>query len=284
MPALFFLGKREDFSASGTYHAECLQCILGVYHFIHVEWARVYNRCSEKCGKWPLGFLIYIFDVTTFLVEIGVIAYYRRFLSVRGFLVLIGHCTLQLLTMFLVNVWYPAPMFLTATLFLILMFIFFHGELTRQFSEKEKELGESRIAIMVSQIQPHFLYNSLNAIYYLCDKDTELAKEAINDFSEYLRHNLNSLKRSAPVCFEEELQYVKTYLTLEKMRFDEELNEHRMTESFMWEFLVSFFLEATFSAFHIAQTIKNICVHRISAFGRNRLNISLLYKSDESLF
>lgn len=172
----------------------------------------------------PLGFLIYIFDAATFLAEIGIIAYYRRLLSVRGFLVMIGYCTFQLLTMFLVNVWYPAPMYVAATLFLILMFIFFHGELTRRFAEKEKELGESRIAIMVSQIQPHFLYNSLNAIYYLCDKDTELAKKAINDFSEYLRHNLNSLKRTAPVCFEEELQYVKTYLNLEKMRFDEELN------------------------------------------------------------
>lgn len=172
----------------------------------------------------PLGFAVYMFDVTTFLVEIGMITYYRRFLSVRGFLVLIGHCTIQLLTMFLVNVWYPAPMYVAAALFLILMFIFFHGELTRQFAEKEKELGESRIAIMVSQIQPHFLYNSLNAIYHLCDKDTGLAKKAINDFSEYLRHNLNSLKLTAPVCFEKELQYVKTYLNLEKMRFDEELN------------------------------------------------------------
>lgn len=172
----------------------------------------------------PLGFAVYIFDVTTFLVEIGVIAYYRRFLSVRGFLVLIGHCAIQLITMFLVNVWYPVPMYVTATLFLILMFIFFHGELTRQFAEKEKELGESRIAIMVSQIQPHFLYNSLNTIYYLCDKDSELAKKAINDFSGYLRHILGSVKRTTPVGFAEELQHVKTYLSLEKMRFEEDLN------------------------------------------------------------
>ena len=41
---------------------------------------------------------------------------------------------------------------------------------------KEIELKESKIAIMVSQIQPHFMYNSLNTIYHLCDKDVCLAK------------------------------------------------------------------------------------------------------------
>lgn len=88
----------------------------------------------------------------------------------------------------------------------------------------EKELEESRISIMLSQIQPHFLYNSLNTIYHLCDKDVEAAKRAINDFSEYLRMNLKSLDRKSPVSFQKEMKLVKTYLELEKRRFDEELD------------------------------------------------------------
>ncbi|MGL4282472.1 histidine kinase [Eubacterium aggregans] len=68
----------------------------------------------------------------------------------------------------------------------------------------------------MSQIQPHFLYNSLNTIYHLCGKDPQSARVAVNDFSEYLRGNLDSLKQLRPVPFETELRHVKTYLSLEK--------------------------------------------------------------------
>ena len=82
---------------------------------------------------------------------------------------------------------------------------------------------ESRVAIMLSQIQPHFLYNSLTSISYLCGKDPAAAKHAINDFADYLRGNMDSLKQKTPVPFEMELKHVQIYLSLEKMRFEEEL-------------------------------------------------------------
>ncbi len=88
----------------------------------------------------------------------------------------------------------------------------------------EQELIQNRISIMLSQIQPHFLYNSLTAISRLCDKDPKKAKQAIIEFSTYLRGNLNSLKEKDVIPFEKELEHVKTYLSLEKMRFEDELN------------------------------------------------------------
>ena len=222
---LYFFREKEQISLLPAHMMMGACCVFFLLIVLSMWNGMVFTVDGQgNVANGPLGFAVYLFDVVTFLVEIGLIVRYCRFLAVRDFFMLISHCAIQLLTMFLVNVWYPAPMYVTATLFLILMFIFFHGELTRQFAEKEKELGESRIAIMVSQIQPHFLYNSLNTIYYLCDKDTELAKKAINDFSDYLRHILGSVKRTTPVSFEEELQHVKTYLSLEKMRFEEELN------------------------------------------------------------
>ncbi len=87
----------------------------------------------------------------------------------------------------------------------------------------EKELIQNRIAIMLSQIQPHFLYNVLTAISRLCDVDSGKAKSAILNFSAYLRRNLDSLAEPSLIPFEEELNHVKTYLDLEKMRFDDEL-------------------------------------------------------------
>ena len=70
---------------------------------------------------------------------------------------------------------------------------------------------------MVSQIQPHFLFNTLDTIYGLVDEDTEKAKEAIASFSRYLRGNLDSLKHVTPVPIEREMEHVRTYLELERM-------------------------------------------------------------------
>ncbi len=90
-----------------------------------------------------------------------------------------------------------------------------------ELAQSRLELSESRIAVMVSQIQPHFLFNTLDSIYYLCDEDPGRAKKAIDAFSSYLRANLSSLNRTEPVPIETELTHVRTYLELEKISMEE---------------------------------------------------------------
>lgn len=87
----------------------------------------------------------------------------------------------------------------------------------------EVKLQESHISIMLSQIQPHFLYNTLNSIYYLCETNPMLAKSMVNSFSEYLRNNLSSIEEKGLVPFETELSHIKTYLEIEKVRFEDTL-------------------------------------------------------------
>ncbi len=113
---------------------------------------------------------------------------------------------------------------------IVLQVIFFlkitreHYKEVLEVEKMHKELLESRVAIMVSQIQPHFLYNSLTSIAVLCTKDPKLAKKTTIEFADYLRVNMNSLKEKNPVTFSRELEHLKTYLKLEKMRFGDELN------------------------------------------------------------
>ncbi|MDO4400203.1 MAG: histidine kinase [Coriobacteriia bacterium] len=87
---------------------------------------------------------------------------------------------------------------------------------TEELARAQTEAAESRIAVMVSQIQPHFLFNTLDTIYGLCDEDPQLAKQAIASFSRYLRANLNSLKRTTPVPISVEMEHVRTFLELER--------------------------------------------------------------------
>ena len=87
----------------------------------------------------------------------------------------------------------------------------------------EMRLQESQISIMLSQIQPHFLYNTLNSIYQLCETNPMRARSLVNSFSEYLRNNLSTLEETGLITFETELSHVNTYLDIEKVRFEDTL-------------------------------------------------------------
>lgn len=90
----------------------------------------------------------------------------------------------------------------------------------------EVELAQNRIAIAISQIQPHFLYNSLTAIKQLCVIDPGRAEQAVGDFAGFLRENLDSLSSSSLISFQKELNHIKNYLALEQLRFGCRLKVH----------------------------------------------------------
>ena len=96
-------------------------------------------------------------------------------------------------------------------------------ELETEKQALKLELQESRISIMLSQMQPHFIFNTLNTIYHLCEINPELARSTINSFSKYLRNNIDNLACRELIHFDKELSFVKSYLEIEKVRFDDEL-------------------------------------------------------------
>lgn len=99
-------------------------------------------------------------------------------------------------------------------------------EFQRMEAEKqamERKLQESQISIMLSQIQPHFLYNTLNSIYQLCETNPMRARSMVNFFAEYLRNNLSTLEEPGLISFETELAHITTYLEIEKIRFEDTL-------------------------------------------------------------
>ena len=93
-----------------------------------------------------------------------------------------------------------------------------------RFQQVQKELYEAKVNVMVSQIQPHFMYNTLSSIAMLCKLDPETAYQATITFSQYLRSNMDSLKQTKPIPFEQELEHLKKYLYIEKLRFGKKLN------------------------------------------------------------
>ena len=103
----------------------------------------------------------------------------------------------------------------------VFYYIWLHLQFVRRH-EQELKAGQ-RIRIMMSQIQPHFLFNSLEVIRRLYRKEPEKADNALVEFERYLRGNMDSLEQEGLIPFQSELEHTKLYLHLEQLRFPDEL-------------------------------------------------------------
>ena len=100
--------------------------------------------------------------------------------------------------------------------------MFYYIWLHLQFVRRHEQtlLAEQRIQIMMSQIQPHFLYNTLATISALCRREPEAAARMIERLSAYLRQNLDSLGQPECIPFAKELEHTRIYTDIEQVRFD----------------------------------------------------------------
>lgn len=182
--------------------------------FFTIAEGNIYQRGDWFWLSQAIPFLIYVLDITIFV-------FYRRGLSRKDFSILSGYIALPLLAEIVQMLNFGVGL-LSAAVSLSLLFIFVNIQSAREIRQ-EKELSDARISIMLSQIQPHFLYNALTTIRRLCDDDPKQAKAAIRDFSLFLRGNMDSLSSSAPIPFEQELKHTVNYLNLEQQRFQSRL-------------------------------------------------------------
>ena len=92
-------------------------------------------------------------------------------------------------------------------------------ELEMEKTVLKAELAESRISTMMSQIRPHFIYNTLGSIEQLCDLDPKKAGELVHDFAKYLRGNFGELDNPKPILMSQEMEHVHHYVSIENVRF-----------------------------------------------------------------
>ena len=81
------------------------------------------------------------------------------------------------------------------------------------------QLTESRVSTMMSQIRPHFIYNTLGSIEQLCNIDPPKAGELVHNFAKYLRGNFGELDNPKPILMSQEMEHVRHYISIENVRF-----------------------------------------------------------------
>ncbi|WP_195267782.1 histidine kinase [Eubacterium sp. 1001713B170207_170306_E7] len=172
----------------------------------------------------PLHWITQIYPIIIILLDMAIILKHSRKLGIKDTFALLSYGILPALAIAAqifrngLALAYPAT-----TISLLIIYVNIQVEQSKRLREKELELTQNRITMMLSQIQPHFLYNSLTAIAQLCREAPDRAGEATIAFANYLRGNLDSLTQENLVFFEKELHHIKTYLSLEKMRFEEKI-------------------------------------------------------------
>src|SRR5450759_4196208 len=101
----------------------------------------------------------------------------------------------------------------------------------------ESLVKETELKMLRSQINPHFLFNSLNSISSLTITDPEKARDMVVKLSEFMRYAL-SRKDEQPVSLQNELENLRLYLDIEKVRFGEKLTMEEDIDSNCLDFKI----------------------------------------------
>ncbi|AVR45891.1 histidine kinase [Christiangramia fulva] len=96
-------------------------------------------------------------------------------------------------------------------------------EAEKRHAKLENQLVNTRMKMLSSQLQPHFLFNTLNSIAVLTDIDAAKAKDTIADLSDFLREILYN-SDSNRITLEEELRILEYYLNIVNIRFSDHLH------------------------------------------------------------
>ena len=103
------------------------------------------------------------------------------------------------------------------------LFIFMLRDRQDRYAAQQEEIARQKNSIMVLQMRPHFIYNTMMTIYSLCNQDPQKARQVTKDFTDYLRKNFKAVASESTVPFSAELEHTRAYLAVEQAQHDEML-------------------------------------------------------------
>ncbi|WP_310604921.1 sensor histidine kinase [Anaerosporobacter sp.] len=171
-------------------------CII----IVHVILIHEFFRSKEKKNKLYTAAYLAMTGMLLMFAFLEVIAYYLNAFREYGLFLRIGILL------------YMAVLTLTV--------VTRYLDLITEANDLREKLLQSQVTLMLSQIQPHFLYNTLTAIRTLIKRKPDEAYKLVGHFSRYLRTNLNSINGKELIPFAEELNHIRTYVNIELVRFN----------------------------------------------------------------
>lgn len=184
-----------------------------------------YHITEENRYQFGTGVIFYnILPVFVLIIIMMISIHYREFLNERASAALYSYVWICVLGQVL-KALFDGVISINPFITLATVILFFNIQYDRDIQQKldKEKLEELNTKIMLGQIQPHFLYNTLASIQGLCEKNPTMAKKLINDFTIFLRANMDSLTNYELIPFEQELLHIKSYLNLAQQMYGEKL-------------------------------------------------------------
>lgn len=227
MPTILLLHcSHEKVKHNSLFYA--VMALLGVYFIMLIvaQFTEVfyYVTPDNKFFYGPLYAVSLIPLIFILFLNIAGAIRRRKLLSKRYFVGLLIYplsmCVAMLIHMFLsVEILVVFCM----ALFALIMYSLILSDNLEQYMRQQREIANQRANIMVLQMRPHFIYNSLMGIYYLCDQDIDKAKQVTLDFNTYLRKNFAAIASENTIPFSEEVEHTRAYLAIEQAQFEDSL-------------------------------------------------------------
>ncbi len=179
----------------------------------------------------------------------------------------------------------PSKIFLGYVMYIVFLIFFYAVDYYQNLKEKIKKeseykalIREAELQALKSQINPHFLFNSLNSISSLTISNPEKAQEMVINLSTFMRYSLMHNEKEM-VTFSKELENIKLYLGIEKVRFGRKLNaEFDVEECCLNAEIPNMILQPLFEnaiKYGVYETTEQVTIKTICKCEGNALRISI---------
>lgn len=167
------------------------------------------NNVYRRSSGFPLALLM---PFSILLLSAFLLTHEKEKISRRGrvsfwlFLIVPGIAMTLQLFFYGINL-----VVLASVLVAIFIYMMIFSDQAEQAEAQTRELNELKVTILTQQIQPHFIYNTMNTAYLLSENHPEQARTLIQDFMTYLKSNISTLSSTRPIPFEEELATTRAF-------------------------------------------------------------------------
>ena len=142
----------------------------------------------------------------------------------RKKVVLVSYIALPLIMLaILLPTYVPSMMYLTNLFVLVIVYGSIYIDRGMTIAHNKSLITDRKISLILARIEPHFLSEALDDISNI-EGNPEETRNALIKFKTYLEENIGTMSQMAPIKFEKELEHVKIYTDLEKLRFKDNVN------------------------------------------------------------
>ena len=216
----------EEIKSSPLFRIEAVLWCVSFFLLIGVQFtdAFYYVAPDNDFTRGPWFVLLPLPLLLMMVLNIVGVVRRRKQLSKRYFIAILVYLLPMTAALFFYLFNYLAIFVaLGMTLCALMMFGIILSDNMEQFVRQQRQIANQRASVTVLQMRPHFIYNTMMGIYYLCDQNPQKAKQVTLDFTTYLRKNFTAIASEDTIPFRNELEHTRAYLVVEQAQFEDAL-------------------------------------------------------------